>query len=593
MPCWQSDRLASMKSLAALVCAALALPSAAQAATVHVAVDRTEAGFQLRRAGRPYFVKGAGGDGDKALLARAGGNSLRTWAVGEGTAALLDEAAKLGLTVTLGLWLGHKEQGFDYGDAAAVARQLQEARAAVLRFKDHPALLLWAVGNELETNGNDGAPLWAAVQDVAKMIHEVDPHHPTMAVLAEIAGGKVGRIERLCPDIDVIGINTYAMGASLGERYREAGGKRPYLITEFGPAGSWEVGKNRFGAPLEPTSTEKAAAYRATYQGSVLGAAGLCLGSYAFAWGHKLEATATWFGLLLPDGSRLGAVDALSALWRGQEPPFPAPAIGSISLEGRDQAPPGTRIAAAVEAKSQGGPPLSFEWTLRAEQPSYTEDGAGGSPTASFPGAIEHGHTAHAAVTLPAAAGVYRLYATVRDGHGGAATANVPLRVTGPPERPRRPPARLPLAVFSGPYVASGWMGDKAALSLAPGPTSLRVEFKASSGWAGVAWQDPANDWGDKPGGLDLGEARALTFLARGAAGGEQVTFGYGLIGIDKRFHDSAAGKLEVVLTNSWQRYRLELAGRDLCCIKTAFYFTVRGQGAPLSFQLDGVQYEE
>jgi hypothetical protein len=36
-------------------------------------------GWQLLRAGEPYFIMGAGGEGSRALLAQAGGNSIRTW----------------------------------------------------------------------------------------------------------------------------------------------------------------------------------------------------------------------------------------------------------------------------------------------------------------------------------------------------------------------------------------------------------------------------------------------------------------------------------------------------------------------------------
>ena len=108
--------------------------------------------WQLLRAGKPYFIRGGGGGGPKALLARCGGNSFRTWGVGADTQRDLDEAQRCGLTVALGCWLGHKDQGFRYDDPRAVARQAQDVRRAVLKYKGHPALLLWGLGNE---NGNE------------------------------------------------------------------------------------------------------------------------------------------------------------------------------------------------------------------------------------------------------------------------------------------------------------------------------------------------------------------------------------------------------------------------------------------------------
>src|SRR5205085_2108994 len=146
-------------------------------------------------------------------------------------------------------------------------------------------------GNEMEI-GENSPKLWAHIQDLAKMVKEIDPNHPVMTVVAEIGGDKVEKIHKECPDIDIIGINTYGGGPSVAERYKKAGGKKPIVLTEFGPAGTWEIGMNAFKAAPELTSTQKAEKYRATYEKSVVGAPGVCLGSYAFTWGFKIEATA-------------------------------------------------------------------------------------------------------------------------------------------------------------------------------------------------------------------------------------------------------------------------------------------------------------
>ena len=78
---------------------------------------------------------------------------------------------------------------------------------------------------------------------------------------------------------------------------------------------------------------EKAARYRKTYEGAVANQP-LCLGSYAFTWGNKQEATATWFGMLLPDGSRLAAVDTMQELWTGKPPANRVPELRSLQLDG-------------------------------------------------------------------------------------------------------------------------------------------------------------------------------------------------------------------------------------------------------------------
>jgi hypothetical protein len=259
----------------------------ARGEAVKVELTKTEGGFQLLRGGEPYRIRGAGGNGSLKALAEAGGNSVRTWDF-EGTDALLDEAHRLGLTVALGIWLGHERHGFDYNDADQVADQVadqyERARAAVLRYRDHPAVLLWGVGNEMEGfEAGDDAAVWSAVNNIASMIQKLDPNHPTMTVIAEIGGDRVENIHRLCPDIDIVGINSYGGVQSLPERYREAGGTKPYVVTETGPAGAWEVQKTAWGAPIEPSSTDKARTYRRAYR-ALEDDAALNLGSYVFLW---------------------------------------------------------------------------------------------------------------------------------------------------------------------------------------------------------------------------------------------------------------------------------------------------------------------
>jgi hypothetical protein len=587
-----------MRHLALL--AILSGSCAARAAAIPVRVVKTAQGWRLLRGGQPYFIKGAGGDGSRDELARAGGNSIRTWGTGGDTGRLLDEAQRLGLTVTLGIWLGHKEHGFNYRDAAQVRRQLDEARQTVLRYKDHPALLLWGLGNEMEV-GDDTPELWAAIDELARIVHEVDPQHPVMTVVAELGGGKLETLERRCPSVDIIGINSYGGGPSLLERYRRAGGSRPYVITEYGPPGTWEIGRNAFGAVEEPTSTEKARAYRAVYERSVLAGRDLCLGSYAFAWGHKIEATATWYGLFLADGGRLAGVDVLTELWSGRAPAHRCPEMRRVSIEGPDQVAGGAVIRASVDATA--AEPLTYHWSLQLEQADYGVQGTGARPAASFPDAVERNGNAQVAVRMPSGGGTYRLYCIVRDGHGGAAVGSVPVLVRGPAARFSAPAATLPLVIAGarpGPYSPSGWMGEIASIAmqdqsgghLRGQSGALEVAFKSTHGWGGVVWQDPPNDWGTRPGGYDLSSATRLAFWARGARGGERVTFGYGLIGIDKRFHDSALDRLEITLGREWQKYVIDLAGRDLSCIKSGFLWTVQAQAEPLTFFLDDVRYE-
>ena len=63
-----------------------------------------------------------------------------------------------------------------------------------------------------------------------------------------MGGDKVQQLHKHCPDIDIIGINSYGGGVSLADRYRAAGATKPFVITEFGPPVTWETKLNEFGA---------------------------------------------------------------------------------------------------------------------------------------------------------------------------------------------------------------------------------------------------------------------------------------------------------------------------------------------------------
>ena len=109
----------------------------------------------------------------------------------------------------------------------AVAEQFARVRRDVLAYKDHPAVLLWAVGNEMEGDGTN-PDIWKAVEEIAREIKRIDPDHPTMTVIAELGSDKVESIERFCPSIDIVGVNSYGGITTVGARYRAAGGSKPY-----------------------------------------------------------------------------------------------------------------------------------------------------------------------------------------------------------------------------------------------------------------------------------------------------------------------------------------------------------------------------
>jgi len=600
------------RSLAALLSAFTLFLVAPAALAKAPKVDLVQLGdgqYQLRVDGKPFFIKGAGGDGPKDLLAESGGNSFRTWGVGPDTPARLQRAEDNGLMVSLGFWLGHERHGFDYTDQAALDAQKQMVREGVLKYRDHPNVLMWVLGNEMEGfEQGDNPRIWKHIQELAEMVKELDPNRPTATVVAEIGGQRVQSLNRYCPDIDILGINSYAGGPSIPQRYREAGGNRPYMLTEYGPAGTWETGRTAFGAAPELTSTQKADIYAQVWRQAIEAERDkLCLGGYAFTWGFKQEATATWFGMFLSDGSKLGAVDAMAREWTGQWPDNRCPQVQPLSVSGGQSVQAGQRITINLEASDPDGDDMTVEWRVHAEADEYNTGGDHEDPTRHYPDAVVESDLSHAVIDVPASAGIYRVYALVRDGHNAAAMANIPIHATASAEQAAAQasaandgkPADLPLWLYADgmrdqPFIPSGYMGGAAGITMTPdatdnphtGDTVLKAEFNGTGGWAGVVWQDPANDWGDAKGGYDVSGAKALTFWARGQNGGEKVKFGLGLIGRDKPYFDTATAEIEPALTADWKQYNIPLTNRDLSRIKTGFYWVA---GQPVTFYLDDI----
>ncbi len=385
---------------------------------------------RLLRGGEPYFIRGAGGGGDLALLARIGGNSVRTW--GDPGLALLDRAHALGLTVCVGLWIEHERHGFDYDDAAAVERQLQRHRETIDRYKDHPAVLLWGIGNEVELEA-DNLRVWDMVEAVAAYAKQVDPHHPTMTVIAHAPAEVIAHILERCPSIDILGCNSYGGVGILAREIRAAGWRGPYVVGEWGNNGTWESERTPWGAEIEPTSTDKAAQRAARY-GRIADDREHCLGAYAFHWGAKQETTPTWFGLFTEDGRQTESVGLLQYLWTGSFPEHLAPRVANLRLNGHDpeaglRVRRGRTLRAAFDLTRGAAAALEVHWELLPE--SDDKRIGGDAEQRPAPVDLDAGKTSPTTLRFraPRRPGPYRLFLYVKGGGDTVATANFPFLV--------------------------------------------------------------------------------------------------------------------------------------------------------------------
>ncbi len=391
--------------------------------------------YRIFRGGEPYFIKGAGGTTRLDLLVESGANSIRTWNTRDAD-RIMDEAHKHGLTVMLGIWLQHERHGFDYDDEEAVARQKAEVREKVLRYRDHPALLAWGLGNEVDLMYTN-TRVWHAVEDIARMVKELDPNHLVTTVVAGINEEKARLISEKVPSIDFLSINTYGGLSHLPERVRETGWNRPYVVAEWGPTGHWQVSRTQWDVPIEETSTQKSEVYRSRYHSSIIADTSHCLGSYTFLWGQKQETTPTWYGLFLETGEITEVVDAMHYNWTGEWPEERAPSIVSFTIEGQTAhhnvylTPGGT-----YEAIVKGTHPHSVTYDVRWEfLPESTDIRAGGDfeeRPETIHGLIIEQDGGNLVFRAPDTPGPYRLFTYLVTDQNRAATANIPFYVREP-----------------------------------------------------------------------------------------------------------------------------------------------------------------
>ncbi len=159
-------------------------------------------------------------------------------------------------------------------------------------------------------------------------------------------------------------------------------------------------------------------------------------------------------------------------------------------------------------------------------------------------------------------------------------------------------------------FIPSGWMGDDTDIRMNDqsadnphgGTTGIQFVYSAKKtrdkGWAGVYWQNPAQNWGSKKGGFDLTGMTKLTFWARGAKGGEVIQkLKVGGIGIDSKatYPDSCDIEMgPIELTDTWKQYTINLAGKDLSYISGGFCWVTNADLNPegITFYLDDMKFE-
>jgi len=400
-----------------------------------VKIQKRGADFALLRDGVPFYVKGVCGIERLDLAASLGANSMRTYS-SDNARAILDQAKANGLTVTLGVWLSHKAD--EYKNPAYRAKIRQEVRALVLAAKEHPATLMYSLGNETNS-GADSPAAWAFINELADTIHKADPDHPVMTVLMGSKPDMLNNVAKHAPALDLLGINAYGSIFSVPKDIESSNFKGAYVISEFGPLGPWEVPKTSWGAPIELSSDKKALFYKKAAD-FILENRARCIGSYVFQWGQKQERTPTWFGMFLENRPALGlrgeacpTVEMMGSVWGAPPPKNQSPIFQGIKVNGAEgtkdwMVSPKTKFTVEMIVKDPDDDPLTYCWEVLAEATQLGEGGSKEERPQGIQNAVKAVSPGAAEVIAPQP-GKYRIFGYALDGKGHAATMNLPFLV--------------------------------------------------------------------------------------------------------------------------------------------------------------------
>ncbi len=219
----------------------------------------------------PYLIKGVGYqptpigewykipsdpkilERDFSLLRKMHCNTIRTW--GSVNKTLLDYAHKYGIKVIAGFK--------PYADTTELSepqnriRIINQFKKYVSAYKDHPAILFWAIGNEdnYHYKGKDIKDWYGLANEMARESRDIEGknYHPVAIVNGHIfnIGDKSKRVDdKSLKYIDIWGANVYIgysfknspMGNFFGQYARKS--KKPLWLSEYG-IDAWDHANKR------------------------------------------------------------------------------------------------------------------------------------------------------------------------------------------------------------------------------------------------------------------------------------------------------------------------------------------------------------
>jgi len=365
-----------------LIAVGIALAQSASAldySTLAGAVDKERAArYEVFR---DFQIRGICGATRLELAAEYGANTIRTYVAP--SREKLDEFHRMGFKVIVGIWMPHQGENKDgngtwnYDYQKNMEKQIESFTETVDRIGDHPAVLMFCLGNEVHLG-----PLYLKTANrMSQVLHRKFPNQLSSITIINAPSEKIAMIKEHAPDLDVIGYNSYGHGAvgSSGERLEQEWG-RAYYVSEFGPQGPWWGLKAPWGAYYEQSYDAKIDDLQKSFQ--KIDSAPHCLGSTMFLWGFWAKQKPTYFSAFLSSEGMhkleneneyyiTPMVDEFCRYWSGNYPAHRAPVLESIQIEsgtGQQLAEvrAGERFKVSAKASDPDTQPseLSYRWWI-------------------------------------------------------------------------------------------------------------------------------------------------------------------------------------------------------------------------------------
>ncbi|HEY3869221.1 MAG TPA: discoidin domain-containing protein [Actinocrinis sp.] len=464
-----------------------------------VKVTGSQGDWGLSVNGAPYYIKGvtygpSNADAGYYMpdLASMGVNTVRTWGTDSTTESLLDAADANGIKVINGFWLSQSE---DYvNDTTDETNDLNNIVALVDQYKDNGAVLMWDVGNEVIntlSSTYSGTQLQAEqvayaqyVNRVVDAIHAADPNHPVTSTDAWV--GAWPYYQQYTPDLDLMAVNSYGAACGVQSAWQSGGYTKPYILTEAGPPGEWEVPNDENGVPQEDTDQQSTQGY-ATDWNCVTAAKGVALGATLFNYGVENDFGGIWFNFLTGDWRRDSYYE-ISSLYGGQYTSDQAPVITGMTVSDPTSVAAGKTFTVDVSATSPIGAPLRYSADLCSKYIDGNTAQQGATFSATSGGVLT--------ITAPDRIGVWKVDVYVYDDQGNAAVQTASINVVPPT------PAGTDVALGKT-TTASSYQTTGTGAPFTPGDAT---DGSLTTRWASD-WSDP--QWIE----VDLGQTYPISHI--------------------------------------------------------------------------------